>query len=256
MSADPMPELDKLGHQLGVDASELDFLAGVDITDLRELRTRIGEALFQADRHHFTRMAALAKAVPVAVVAKITVLALPPLLAARTSELFEPKKAVELVLRLPEHYLADVSAAMDPSRSPDVVAAMPPETVSAVGVELAGRGEWVTMGAFVSYVNSPALRETVGRLDGEQLLRIGYVLDDESRLGEISDMLTDQQLDEMLAAAHEQQLWRELDDLLAKLDDDRAGRLIGRYAAAGADLHAALAAGSLSPAARDRLAGA
>jgi hypothetical protein len=228
-------ELDKLAHQLSVEPAELDFLADLPVADLRELRGQIGDALFHADRHHFTRMAALAKAVPVAVATRVTVLALPPLLAARTSELFEPKKAVEMVVRLPLDYLADVSAVMDPGRSAEVVAAMPPDVVASVGAELAERGEWVVMGAFVSYVNLPALRATVQRLSGEELLRIGFVLDDVTRLGEISDALRTEQLDEMLAAAEEHSLWRELDDLLGKLDAERAGRLAERYAAAPAE---------------------
>lgn len=232
MRADPAAELDKLAHQLSVDPGEVEFLAGVPLPQLRELRVQIAEALFQADKHHFTRMAALAKAVPVPVAAKVTVLALPPLLAARTAELFEPKRAVEMVTRLPLGYLADVSAVMDPGRSPEVVAAMPPETVASVGTELAERGEWVVMGAFVSYVTAPALTATVQRLSGEQLLRIGFVLDDVSRLGDISDALSERQLDDMLAAACEQSMWRELDDLLGELDDERLGRLADRYAAA------------------------
>lgn len=222
-------ELERLAHQLAVEPSELDFLAGVAPEELRELRTQVGEVLFQADKHHFTRLAALAKSVPVPLAVKVTVLALPPLLAARTAELFEPAKAVEMVTRMPMAYLADVSAAMDPGRSPEVVAAMPASTVAVVGAELASRGNWVVMGAFVSYVSVPALRATVERLTGEQLLRIGFVLDDDSRLGEISDMLSSEQLDQMLAAACDEALWRELDDLLGRLDAERAARLAATY---------------------------
>ena len=40
------------------------MLDGVPAEDLRELRAQIGEALFQADRHAFARVAALSKAVP------------------------------------------------------------------------------------------------------------------------------------------------------------------------------------------------
>lgn len=243
---DPTAELAKLAHQLSVDPSEVAFLAEVPLPDLRELRAQIGEALFQADKHHFTRMAALAKAVPVAVAAKVTVLALPPLIAARTAELFEPNRAVEMVARMPMEYLADVSAAMDPSRSAEVIAAMPPETVAAVGAELAARREWIVMGAFVSFVSSPALRATVERLSGGQLLRIGFVLNDDDRLGEISDMLTTEQLDQMLTAASEDSLWRELDDLLGKLEEKQARRLADRYAVAPAEQRAAVDAAGLT----------
>ena len=51
-----------------------------------------------------------------------------------------------MVKRLSDRYLADVSAAMDPARSPEVLAAVPPERAAAVTVELARRGEWVVIG--------------------------------------------------------------------------------------------------------------
>jgi hypothetical protein len=117
---------------------------------------------------------------------------------------------------------------------------MPPDTVAATGEELARRGEWVVMGAFVSYVSRSALRATVARLTGAQLLRIGFVLDDDGRLGEISDTLTTEQLDGMLAAAADESLWRELDDLLGRLDEARAVRLAQRYAEASEDVRAAV----------------
>lgn len=259
MSGGTAPELQKLAHQLGIDSARLDFLADVPVNDLRTLRAQIGERLFQADKHHFSRIAALSKAVPVAVSAKVSQLALPPLLAARTSELLEPKRAVEMVSRLPAPYLADVAAAMDPGRSPEVVAAIPAVKVALVGTELARRSEWVVMGAFVSYVSREGLRATVAELNGEQLLRVGYVLDDSSRLGEITEALRPEQLDEMLAAAIDCQLWRELDDVLADLDDEHIGPLAERFATAPDERRAAVTAavenGQLSAAGYDKLAG-
>lgn len=244
-TADPAAELAKLAHQLGVDAEDVAFLDAVPAADLRTLRTAIGEALFQSDRHHFSRMVALARAVPVPLAARISVLALPPLLAARSAELFEPDKAVELVGRLPVDYLTAVSSAMDPARSPEVIAAMPPDTVAAVGRRLAERREWVVMGAFVSHVGADALATTVRELTGEQLLHVGYVLDDLDRVGEITDALADGQLDDVLAAAAELELWAELDQLLGALDAERAGRLARRCAAAP-DVRDRLAAGPLT----------
>ena len=231
-TGDPAAELAKLAHQLGVGVDEVAFLEAVPADDLRALRTAVGEALFQADKHHFARMVALAKSVPVPLAAKITALALPPLLSARAAELFEPAKAAELVGRLPIEYLTDVSCAMDPGRSPEVVAAMPPDTVCAVGHRLAERRAWVVMGAFVSYVSASALVTTVRALTGEQLLHVGYVLDDLSRVGEISNALGDDQLDDLLAAAVEHALWAELDQLLGALDATQGERLAGRFDAA------------------------
>ncbi len=125
--ADITAELRKLGHTLGVDVGRLAMVSGLPADDLRTLRKQIGEALFQADRPAFARVAALSKAIPGAIAAKLTQVALPPLLAARTAELLEPARAVDMVGRLSDSYLADVSAAMDASRAAEVVAAIPAE---------------------------------------------------------------------------------------------------------------------------------
>lgn len=223
-------EVHKLAHQLGVPAERLHFLAGVAPAELRALRHQIGEALFRADRHHFTKVVAVSRIVPVALAARITEHALTPLLAARTAELLDPPRAVELVGRLSDGYLADVAAAMDPARATDVIATIPPERVAAVGAELARRGEWVVMGGFVSAVSLPALRAAVAVLDGEHLLRIGFVLDELTRLDAIADALRDEQLDALLRAAAELDLWTELAEVLANLGEDRVARLAGGFA--------------------------
>ena len=233
MSAlDSEAEILKLSHQLGVPTSRLGFLDDVPPQDLRILRRQIGNALFAADQHHFGKVVAVSKVVPAALAARITEPALSPLLAARTAELLEPARAVDMVGRLSDRYLADVSAAMDPARAPEVIAQIPPRQVALVGAELARRDEWVVMGGFVSHVSLAALRAAVEQLSGEQLLRVGFVLDDLSRLAEIAPMLTDEQLDEMLAATVDGALWRELDELLANLHTDSAAHLAARFGAA------------------------
>lgn len=254
---DSSAEILKLAHQLGVPHAELDFLAGVDATELRTLRGQIGEALFEADKHHFSKVVAVSKIVPAALAAKLTEHTLSPLIAARTAELLEPARAVDMVGRLSDRYLADVSAAMDPTRSPEVISQIPPDRVAAVGAELARRAEWVVMGGFVSVVSPAALRAAVDVLNGEQLLRIGFVLDDLSRLDDIVAMLRDDQLDGILTAAAEHDLWHELDELLGSLTADRTQRLALRYRDAGprtvAAVGAAIESGSFSASAAAKL---
>lgn len=225
-------ELRKLAHTLDVEVERLDMVAALAAEDLRALRAQVGESLFQADRHYFARVAALSKAVPGAVAAKLTQLALPPLIAARTAELLEPARAADLVGRISDSYLADVSAFMDASRSPEVIAAIPAERIAMVGKELARREEWIVIGGFVSQVTSESLRVTVATYSGEQLLRIGFVLDDLTRLDEIGGMLTDRQIDEILVAAAGSQLWAELGELVDHLSGDRLTRMATRFASA------------------------
>lgn len=255
---DSTAEILKLAHQLGVPTSRLHFLAKVAPGDLRALRHQIGDALFDADKQHFRNVVTVSRIVPVALAAKITERALPPLIAARTAELLDPARAIDMIVRLSDHYLADVAAAMDPARAPDLIGRLPVERFAPVGAELARRGEWVVMGGFVSLVPEASLRAAVSSLSGEQLLRVGFVLDDLSRLDDIAEMLTDEQLDEMLAAAVDHDLWHELDEILANLDIARSGRLAARYANASPSAVAAVAAaaatGSLSDASRAKLA--
>lgn len=252
---DPVAERRKLAHVLDVDPDQLTMLAGLTPADVRELRVQLAEALFQADRHHFARIATLARTVPGAVLAKLTEAALPPLIAARTAELLEPQRAAELVDRLSPGYVADVAAAMDAARAAAVVGAMPPGVVARVGTELARRAEWVVMGGFVAHVSEPALRASVAELTGEQLLRISFVLEDLTRLDAIGAMLTDAQRDGMLTGAAEHGLWRELDDLVANLSPEHVRPLAARVAAAavGEQLAAARAAGDLSDATYEAL---
>jgi hypothetical protein len=250
-------ELRKLGHTLGVDAGALGFLTSVPAQDVRRLRCQVAEALFEADRHLFARVAALSKAAPVAIAAKLAEHAFSPLLAARTAELIDPDRAAALVSRLSDDYLADVSAAMDPARSPQVVAGIEPERIARIGAELARREEWVVIAGFVDVVDRPALAATVRNFDGAQLLHIGFVLEDKGRLDEINTLVSDAQLDQLLAAASEQALWQELDDLLSHLTDERAERLAGRFHAAPEPVREATAAAArenlLSQEALDRL---
>jgi MgtE-like protein len=258
MSADvaSAAEIQKLAHTLGVEPERLASLAAVPARDLGQLRAQIADALFEADKPHFAKMAALSKAVPVALAARVTEHVLPPLLAARTAELIEPGRAVEMVARMSDGYLAEVSAAMDPGRAPEVIARLPPERVAKVGRELARREEWVVIGGFVAHVSDAALAVTVTEFTGEQLLRIGFVLDDKTRLDDISRLLSDEQVDDLLAAAAAGR-WSELDDLLAHLGPEGTARLRVRFAAAPADVTAAIraaaAAGELSPTGLARL---
>jgi hypothetical protein len=246
----PDAEIRKLAHQLGVPPSRLQFLAAVPVEDLARLRRQIGEVLFEANKQHFARVVAASKLVPSGLAAKITERALPPLVAARTAELLDPPRAVDMVARLSDDYLADVAAAMDPHRAPAVVEGIPADRVAAVGSELARRREWVVMGSFVSVVSPDALRATCRVLDGEALLRTGYVLDDLTRLDRIADELSDEQVDGILAAAADHALWAELDEVLANLGPAQARRLGARYAAAPADVAAAVTAARESGALR------
>jgi hypothetical protein len=252
-------ELQKLAHGLDVPVEQLEMLADLEPGDVRELRQQVSDALFEAGRPAFERVAALSKAIPGGVAAKLTQAVLPPLIAARVAEVLDPDRAADMVGRLSQTYVAEVAMRMDATRAPHVVDAIPAERIGATARELARREEWVVIGGFVSAVSPAALAASVAEFSGEQLLRIGFVLDDVSRFDEIGDLLTPPQLDGILTAAAASSLWAELAELVSHLTGPRLERLAARYAEAPASVRtafeAAAAAGDLPSGTLGALAG-
>jgi len=86
------------------------------------------------------------------------------------------------------------------------------------------------MGAFGGRIHRDALVRVIGLLDGEALARVGFLLEDRSRLEEIQGLLDDEKFRELLIAAGECNLIPETIYLLEALSDDsvsRVGRLLG-----------------------------
>jgi hypothetical protein len=237
--SDRTAELRKLAHTLDLPVDRLAVVAALPAEDLRDLRRQAGDALFEAGRPAFARVAALSRAIPGAVAAKLTEAVLPPLIAARTAELLDPDRAADLVRRLSDRYLGEVALRIDAARAPEVIEAIPADRVGAVARELARRQEWVVIAGFVDQVSGPALRAAVAEFTGEQLLRIGFVLDEPDRLDEVAALLGDRQVDELLAAAPGRP--DEFTHLVAHLSGPRSARLHARLAAAPASVRSALA---------------
>jgi hypothetical protein len=222
------------------------MVADLPVADLRELRRQVSDALFNLDRPAFVRAAALSKAVPGAIAARLTEAILPPIISARVAEVLDPARAADLVTRLSESYVAEVAVRMDAARSPQVIEAIPAEKVGAVARELARREEWVVIGGFVSAVSPAALAAAVAAFSGEQLLRIGFVLDDPGRLDDIAGMLTGEQTAALVAAAAESALWAELAEIVTQVSPARRTPLVRAYAAAPQTVRATFAAAAAS----------
>jgi hypothetical protein len=232
-------EVAALARVLDADPEELGFLAGLPRADLRRLRTQAGDALFAQDEHQFHRLAALTASVPAALAATIAHHAIPPLLAGMTAQVLDPTKASAMVARLPVPYLCDVAIAMNPDRAAPIVARIAPEQVAAVAVELARRREWVVIGGFVAHVSSAALAASVAVFSGRDLLHLSHHLDDRRRVDEITEQLSDSQLDDMISAAAYEDRWPLLATVYANAGAAHVARLRARFAAAPAAIREA-----------------
>ncbi len=127
----------KLAHQLGVEPSRIDFLETVAAEDLRTLRRQIGDYLFEADKHHFGKVAMVSAWYRRAIAAKVTEFALPPLIAARTAELMDPHRAAEWSAGSPTA-TSPTSARRWTRRGHRTDRGIPPEHVSTVGASSPG----------------------------------------------------------------------------------------------------------------------
>lgn len=219
-------EILKLARMLEREPDELGYLETIALDDLRALRDRTIEVLWSADHASMTRLAAASRLLPSALTATIAERAFGPLLAARMAGRLDPERAVDIATRLPTEFLADVAVELDPRRASNVLALMPPAQVAAVTTVLVARAEYVTMGRFVGHLGEPAIRAALGTMDDATLLRVGFVLEDKSRLRTLIALLPDERLDGLIATAADAGLWVEALDLLVHLDVEQRAAII------------------------------
>ncbi|WP_051362118.1 hypothetical protein [Solimonas soli] len=214
-------EIARLARLLGDDGGDFGYLATIDVQALRQLRERATAMLYDADREYLQRIAAATRLVPGAITALIAEKSLGPLLCARIAGLLPVDTAVDIARRLPDDFLADVCIELDPRRARPVVEAIPVPRVVSVSLELARRGEHVTMGRFVDILSLDALAATMQRItDDAALLKVAFYAEDRARLNRVIDQLPPARFGGIIAAAiaDDGALWPEALSLIAALE--------------------------------------
>ena len=211
-------EVTKLARLLGRRPDEFGYLDKVPPAAIHRFREQATDRLFDGERDLLHRAAAASTLVPIPVSVHVVQRAVGPLGAAALSGLVDADRAVRIAERLPVPFLAEVAIQMDPRRATAVIARMPPQTVADVGVELIGRGEHVTMGRFVGFLPRASLEAAVEVVGDADLLQTAFVLEDKSRLDELTEIARDR-LPGVVRTAHEHDLWHEALDLLQHLSE-------------------------------------
>jgi hypothetical protein len=219
-------EVQRLARVLGVEPERIGFLEGVAPGDLRVLRLRISDALFDADRSTLQKVAAAGRLLPAPLVATLAEKFFGPLLSARVAGLLERSRAVDLANRLPAAFLAELSAALDPRRVPGVLAGIPAGRIVDVARELARRGDFATMASFVPHLADETLLATIEVLDDEGLLRIGFHMDAAEGLEHLVALLPEERLRGIVRAAGAVGLWPEALALMNGVSEVQRGRLV------------------------------
>jgi hypothetical protein len=234
-------EVLKLARLLGSEPERLAYLQQLEPEDVRWIRERATDVLFDSDARTLQRVAAASRLLPVPLVAAIAERAFGPLLCARVAGLMDASRAVEVGTRLPPAFLADVAVAIDPRRASDVIAQTPPHQIVVIARELLRRREFVTMGRFVGHLEDEALEAALEVIDDAALLRIAFVLEQKDRLGRVVGLLPPGRLGRVLRAAADEGLWLEALELLEHVPERRRGELTELAAQLPADFKRRLA---------------
>jgi hypothetical protein len=218
-------EVLKLARLLGTSTDRLSYLERLSPVEIREVRERASDVLFDVDGRRFRLIALASKLPPAALTAVIAEHAFGPLLCARITAQLEVKRAVDLAERLPRKFVAALAINLDPRRARDIVAAIPPYLIAEVAAELTRDREYVAMGRFVGYLTDDAVKAAFRVIDDGSLLRISYFVEVDEHLDHVVGLLEEVRIRSAIRAATDEDLWPQALDLLSRVAPARAGRL-------------------------------
>ncbi|MEV4154380.1 hypothetical protein AB0J48_15285 [Nocardia salmonicida] len=179
-------QLDLLAHLLAARPEDLAGFARLGAADLRAVRERISDNLFDADAPMFARIAKLAPLLPDVVVAKVAVSVVPAEVSGRAAgalAVAHPDRIAGILTGLPVSYLADAAAHMDPRTIPELAARVPAAALVPAAEELLRRGDFTTTSRFVEHAPDElvaALERGIG--DDLGLLMTAALIPDDGRL--------------------------------------------------------------------------
>ena len=216
-------EITKLAHEMHVDEAELAFLATTSPDDLRDLRGIVLHAMFSRHESRVKGLAAVSKKLPAAVTAKITEIAMGPMLSARVAAVMDPADAAKLAGHLKPQFLAELSVHLDPSRVEGIIAKLDSALVVEVGRRLLAEGHLLTLARFTGVVRPETSLEVVDGASGAEILELALFIDEPSVVDPILAGLSDETVAEIAAATAEH--GEAADALLAALHEDSRARI-------------------------------
>ncbi|GGR40762.1 hypothetical protein J2S40_001821 [Nocardioides luteus] len=216
-------EITKLAHEMHVDEADLAFLAASSPDDLRELRGIVSHAMFSRHESRVKGLAAVSTKLPAPVVAKITELAMGPMLSARVAAVMDPVDAAKLAGHLKPQFLAELSVHLDPSRVKGIVAKLDQAVVVDIGRRLLAAGHVLTLARFTGVVSPEVSLQVLEGASGAEILQVAVFLDDPSVLDPILADLSDETLAAVVAATADH--GEAADALLAALSAENRARI-------------------------------
>lgn len=224
MNLEAHAEVMKLARLLDEPPERFAYLEQVTPADVRVLRERATEILYDKDRR-LGRIALASRIPPVGLTAWIAQHAFGALLCSRIAALLDTGRAVDLACHMPHDFLADLALQLDPRRVADIIAGLPPDLIAEVARELMRRDEHITMGRFVGYMTDDALQASFRVIDDASLLRISYFVEAKDQLDHVVGLLATRRVSGAIRSAADADLWPQALDLLTRVSPQRAGAL-------------------------------
>ncbi|MEV0340559.1 hypothetical protein AB0H49_16140 [Nocardia sp. NPDC050713] len=198
-------QLEMLAQTLDADPADLASLTRLGAQNLRELRERISDRLFDAHAATFARVSKLAPLVPNALAAKVVLKAVPAEVGGRAGGAVgvdHPDRAAGLLGELTPEYMADAAPYLDPRAIPVLAPRMPAEVLVPAANELLRRRDYVTSARFVEHATDELIRGFErGIADDEGLLRTGALTPSADRLNDVVRVLSAERRSAIVRAA-------------------------------------------------------
>jgi hypothetical protein len=238
MSAlDSRAEILKLAALLRLKSARLAFLQPLPAARIRHLHERLDDLLHDEAAARLRHLVTLAQLLPPPLAALAGRRICGPLLCAELAGQMRPTRALAVAQHLDDGFLAEVAPGLDPRRSRELYAGLPPERAARIAALLLARGELAVLARMTESLGSVALAAVLAQVrDDDALLSLLYLLAPEGRAGRILDLLTPQRLQQLVLvpAAGAAELWPQSLWLLSFVDDTRR-RLLGDVVAAQDD---------------------
>jgi hypothetical protein len=219
---DVLAETAKLARLLGTRPEQIEYLGKLDGASLRHLRETLSSSLFDETKSLFQRIVMASRLLPVSLLALIGEKVFGPMLCARVAGMLPADRALDVALKLPDDFLAEVSVELDPRSARELIARMPADRVVAVALLLVRDSHYITMGRFVGYLSEPVIRAAVNAITSDEaLLRTAFFIESKDKLNDLIGMIPEPRLLStiLLAASPGAKLWTEALSLMDHAND-------------------------------------
>lgn len=196
-------ELRRLAQALHKEPADLAYLDKLDAVSLQKLRTTFQNSLLNKFGPVFERIAGAGKLAPDGISATLCTKVFGPAITANMSYFTPISKAVGLCKHFDAEFMADVARNQIPERAQQMLAELPVDLLKKVTVKLIHDGEFHVLGGFTDFMPEKKTIEIMEVIEDPAVnLHVSYFAQRKDRIAKLANMLTEEKLLELIAAAY------------------------------------------------------